>query len=69
MIQRNKTQLDKTTYHMVGLFNQLQEVIKYWQSWLQIGDLDVSKLTMWQHWDLHYKLSKTFGQEIAKLPR
>ncbi|XP_044749353.1 cytoplasmic dynein 2 heavy chain 1 [Coccinella septempunctata] len=68
IVERNKTQLDKTTYHMVGLFNQLQEVIKYWQSWLQIGELDVSKLTMWQHWDLHFKLSKTFGQEIAKLP-
>ncbi|KAL3266580.1 hypothetical protein HHI36_010744 [Cryptolaemus montrouzieri] len=68
IVERSKTELDKTTFHMTELFKQLQEVINYWQSWLQIGDLDVSKLTVWQHWDLHFKLSKTFGQEIAKLP-
>ncbi|KAK9876588.1 hypothetical protein WA026_013968 [Henosepilachna vigintioctopunctata] len=68
IVERCKHELDKTTHHMTELFAQLQGVINYWQSWLQFGDLDVSKLTMWQHWDLHFKLSKTFGQEIAKLP-
>lgn len=66
---RNKTKLDNVSKHTTNLFEQLQAVMKHWQSWLQLEALDTSKLTTWQHWDLHFRASKTFGQEIAKLPR
>lgn len=51
-----------------NLFRQLDDVRKHWESWLTIGVLDVSQLKTWQHWDIHFRSSKTFGQEIAKLP-
>lgn len=50
------------------MFDQLKVVAKHWESWLTLETLDTAKLTIWQHWDLHFRSSKTFGQEIAKLP-
>lgn len=61
--------MNNVSKHTEKLFEQLQAVMKHWQSWLQLEALDTSKLTTWQHWDLHFRASKTFGQEIAKLPR
>ncbi|XP_018579489.1 cytoplasmic dynein 2 heavy chain 1 [Anoplophora glabripennis] len=68
IIERNSTILDNASKHTENLFEQLQAVMKHWQSWLQLEALDTNKLTTWQHWDLHFRASKTFGQEIAKLP-
>ncbi|XP_015834463.1 cytoplasmic dynein 2 heavy chain 1 [Tribolium castaneum] len=68
IIDRNQNQLEKVNKHTSELFEQLDNVLKHWQSWLQLDSLDVNKLSSWQHWDLHFRASKTFGQEIAKLP-
>lgn len=64
-----KDQLGNVSTNTETLFNQLKEVAKHWESWLTIGALDTSQLKIWQHWDIHFRSSKTFGQEIAKLPR
>lgn len=69
IINRNQNHLERVNKHTLELFEQLENVLKHWQSWLQLDSLDVNKLTTWQHWDLHFRASKTFGQEIAKLPR
>ena len=69
IVGRSQKDLEKVNKHTEDLFEQLGNVLKHWQSWLQLDSLDVSKLTSWQHWDLHFRASKTFGQEIAKLPR
>lgn len=66
---RNETVLDTISKKKQELFEQLDAVIRHWQSWLQLEPLDSKKLTTWEHWDLHFRASKTFGQEIAKLPR
>lgn len=66
---RNEQALEKVSTHTDELFDQLKAVIKHWESWLSLGALDVSQLKKWQHWDLHFRASKSFGQEIAKLPR
>uniref|UniRef100_A0A6P7FU93 Cytoplasmic dynein 2 heavy chain 1 n=1 Tax=Diabrotica virgifera virgifera TaxID=50390 RepID=A0A6P7FU93_DIAVI len=66
--KRNKQALDNVSQRTDELFEQLKGVLTHWQSWLQLESLDTSKLTTWQHWDLHFRASKTFGQEIAKLP-
>lgn len=55
--------------HADDLLEQLDGVVKHWQSWLTLGTLDTTQLTSWEHWDLQFRASKTFGQEIAKLPR
>lgn len=55
--------------HSKELFVQLHGVVEHWQSWTSLGTLDTTKLIVWQHWDLNFRASKTFGQEIAKLPR
>ncbi|RZC33069.1 cytoplasmic dynein 2 heavy chain 1 [Asbolus verrucosus] len=68
IIDRSQADLEKVNKHTSNLFDQLGDVLKHWQSWLQLDSLDVTKLTSWQHWDLHFRASKTFGQEIAKLP-
>lgn len=51
------------------LFERLHGVIEHWQAWTSLGTLDTTKLQSWQHWDLNFRASKTFGQEVAKLPR
>lgn len=51
------------------LFERLHGVIEHWQTWTSLGNLDTSKLITWEHWDLNFRASKTFGQEVAKLPR
>ncbi|CAG9772440.1 unnamed protein product [Ceutorhynchus assimilis] len=68
IIDRNQDVLANISKEKEQLFTQLDAVIKHWQSWLQLEPLDAKKLTSWQHWDLHFRASKTFGQEIAKLP-
>lgn len=65
----NQEELQKVTSHTENLFEQLKAVKKHWQGWLSLGTLDTSQLTKWQEWDLHFRASKSFGQEIAKLPR
>lgn len=66
---RNEDALRGVSNQTDDLFKQLEAVKDHWQSWLQLESLDTKKLTSWQHWDLHFRASKTFGQEIAKLPR
>uniref|UniRef100_A0AAR5P8V1 Dynein heavy chain linker domain-containing protein n=1 Tax=Dendroctonus ponderosae TaxID=77166 RepID=A0AAR5P8V1_DENPD len=68
IIERNEAVLENVSKQKKELFEQLDAVIKHWQSWLQFEPLDEKKLTSWEHWDLHFRASKTFGQEIAKLP-
>ncbi|XP_074038391.1 dynein cytoplasmic heavy chain beethoven [Leptinotarsa decemlineata] len=68
ILSRNENALKTVSKHTDELFEQLKGVINHWQSWLQLDPLDTTKLTSWQHWDLHFRASKTFGQEIAKLP-
>ncbi|XP_056634261.1 cytoplasmic dynein 2 heavy chain 1 [Diorhabda sublineata] len=68
IILRNESALDNVSKRTDELFQQLKAVLTHWQSWLQLETLDLSKLVTWQHWDLHFRASKTFGQEIAKLP-
>ncbi|KAG5867049.1 hypothetical protein JTB14_004843 [Gonioctena quinquepunctata] len=68
ILARNETALATVSKHTEELFEQLKGVMNHWQSWLQLETLDTSKLSSWQHWDLHFRASKTFGQEIAKLP-
>ncbi|XP_030763708.1 cytoplasmic dynein 2 heavy chain 1 [Sitophilus oryzae] len=68
IIEKNAASLENLTKRKNELFDQLESVKKHWQSWLQLDHLDTKKLTSWQHWDLHFRASKTFGQEIAKLP-
>ncbi|GJQ81470.1 btv [Trypoxylus dichotomus] len=68
IIDRSKYEIDKVNQNTDNLFEQLQSVLKHWESWLTLESLDNSKLTVWQDWDLHFRASKTFGQEIAKLP-
>lgn len=66
---RSKYEIDKVNQNTENLFEQLQSVLKHWESWLTLESLDTEKLKVWQDWDLHFRASKTFGQEIAKLPR
>lgn len=54
---------------MEDLFEQLQSTKNHWKAWIPQVETDNSKLKRWQDWDLHFRASKTFGQEIAKLPR
>jgi len=61
--------LQKVSENTENLFSQLKGVVKHWESWLKLESLDTSQLTSWQHWDLHFRASKGFGQEVAKLPR
>ncbi|XP_076274081.1 dynein cytoplasmic heavy chain beethoven isoform X2 [Rhynchophorus ferrugineus] len=68
IIERNAAVLEKVSKKKLELLDQLEAVKKHWESWLQLEHLDTKKLTSWQHWDLHFRASKTFGQEIAKLP-
>ncbi|CAG9863949.1 unnamed protein product [Phyllotreta striolata] len=68
ILERNQEALSNVAKRTDELFEQLQAVLTHWQSWLQLETLDTTKLTTWQHWDLHFRASKTFGQEIAKLP-
>ncbi|KAK4887690.1 hypothetical protein RN001_003961 [Aquatica leii] len=68
IIENNKNDLDKVNQHADDLITQLNGVVKHWQSWLTLGTLDTSQLSSWEHWELHFRASKTFGQEIAKLP-
>ncbi|KAL1506398.1 hypothetical protein ABEB36_005769 [Hypothenemus hampei] len=65
---RNQELLEKNSKKKEELFDQLDAVLKHWQSWMQLEPLDAKKLITWEHWDLHFRASKTFGQEIAKLP-
>ncbi|CAH0554579.1 unnamed protein product [Brassicogethes aeneus] len=65
---KNKEALDGVSKHTDELFGQLQSVMIHWKSWIQLEDLDINKLTKSQHWDLHFRSSKIFGQEVAKLP-
>lgn len=50
-------------------FERLSGVIEHWQAWTSLGNLDPTKLITWEHWELNFRASKTFGQEVAKLPR
>ncbi|XP_060532310.1 cytoplasmic dynein 2 heavy chain 1 isoform X2 [Cylas formicarius] len=68
ILDRNKECLEIVSKNKRQLFDQLNSVIKHWQSWLQVEALDTNNLRNWQDWDLHFRASKTFGQEIAKLP-
>lgn len=68
IINRSQENLAKVNKQTDELFNQLLGVLNHWQAWLQLDPLDVTKLTDWQQWELHFRASKTFGQEIAKLP-
>lgn len=69
IIARNKIELSKVGKKTDEIFEQLHGVINHWRSWLSFGALDTTKLTKWQDWDLNFRASKAFGQEIAKLPR
>lgn len=51
------------------LFERLGGVIEHWQSWTSLGTLDTTKLITDEDWDLNFRASKIFGQEVAKLPR
>lgn len=55
--------------HTKELLERLDGVIEHWQAWTSLGTLDTTKLITWEHWDLNFRASKTFGQEVAKLPR
>lgn len=68
IISRNKTELSKVQKRTDEIFEQLHGVINHWRSWLSLGALDSSKLKQWQDWNLNFRASKAFGQEIAKLP-
>ncbi|XP_066245842.1 cytoplasmic dynein 2 heavy chain 1 [Euwallacea similis] len=68
IIERNGAVLNTLSDKKLELFGQLNSVIQHWQSWLQLEPLNSKKLSTWEHWDLHFRASKTFGQEIAKLP-
>ncbi|CAH1986239.1 unnamed protein product [Acanthoscelides obtectus] len=65
--ERNGEALKNVSKHTNELFDQLRKVIEHWKSWIQLESLDITKLTSWQHWDIHFRASKTFGQETAKL--
>lgn len=69
IITRNEDELKKVSKKTNEVFEQLHGVINHWSSWLSLDSLDTSKLTKWQDWDLNFRASKAFGQEIAKLPR
>ncbi|KAF5303585.1 hypothetical protein FQR65_LT08186 [Abscondita terminalis] len=68
IIENNPNDLEKVNKYADDLITQLDGVVKHWQSWLTLGTLDTSQLQSWEHWELHFRASKTFGQEIAKLP-
>lgn len=69
IIAKNAMELGRVAKKTDEIFEQLQGVVKHWQSWLSLGSLDRAKLSKWQDWDLNFRASKAFGQEIAKLPR
>lgn len=69
ILDRSKDLYAQTDKHTGELFERLSGVVEHWQSWLSLGVLDTSQLQTWQHWDLNFRASKTFGQEVAKLPR
>lgn len=69
ILTKNQTELGRVTKKTDEIFEQVQTVVKHWQSWLSLGNLDRSKLKTFQDWDLNFRASKAFGQEIAKLPR
>lgn len=69
IIERCKDLYAQTEKHTEELFERLRGVIEHWQSWLSLGVLDTTQLHTSQHWDLNFRASKTFGQEVAKLPR
>lgn len=69
IVTKNESELNKVTKRTDEVFEQLHGVVNHWRSWLSLGALDTSKLMKWQDWDLNFRASKAFGQEIAKLPR
>lgn len=69
MVYRNTETLSKVDKYTDDLFEQLNGVMKHWRSWLSLGTLDTSQFNSWEQWELHFRASKSFGQEIAKLPR
>ncbi|GLV36076.1 beethoven [Carabus blaptoides fortunei] len=68
IVDRCKDLYVQTEKRTEELFIKLGSVLEHWQSWLSLGKLDTSQLSTWQHWDLNFRASKTFGQEIAKFP-
>nr|XP_022905741.1 cytoplasmic dynein 2 heavy chain 1 [Onthophagus taurus] len=68
VIERSKYEIDKVNKNTEELFDQLKSVSNHWKSWLTLENLDTTKLNVWQDWDIHFRASKVFGQEIAKLP-
>lgn len=69
IVDRCKDLYVQTEKRTEELFVKLRSVLEHWQSWLSLGKLDTSQLSTWQHWDLNFRASKTFGQEIAKFPK
>lgn len=69
IVTKNSAELSKVTKKTDAIFEQLHGVVNHWQSWLSLGNLDAAQLKKWQDWDLNFRASKAFGQEIAKLPR
>ncbi|XP_017783105.1 PREDICTED: cytoplasmic dynein 2 heavy chain 1 [Nicrophorus vespilloides] len=68
ILEKCQEKLNQVSSNTDKLFEQLEGVKQHWSSWLSLGVLDSSQLITSQHWDLHFRSSKTFGQEIAKLP-
>lgn len=61
--------IEKVTASADEVFEQLRSVMKHWESWAVIDNSKDLNLSSWQQWDLQFLASKSFGQEIAKLPR
>lgn len=56
------------------LFGRLEALRDRWIPWVALGAAPLEQLVeehlkLWQDWDNNFKASKTWGQQIAKLPR
>jgi dynein heavy chain 2 len=55
------------------LFGRLNAVKDRWLQWVALGSVDLDRLAdkylhTSEDWDLNFRASKTWSQEIAKLP-
>ncbi|XP_034239710.1 cytoplasmic dynein 2 heavy chain 1 [Thrips palmi] len=73
MIERNAHRFADVFAKAEELFGRLEALRDRWIPWVALGAAPLEQLVQehlksWQDWDNNFKASKTWGQQIAKLP-
>ncbi|XP_071452948.1 cytoplasmic dynein 2 heavy chain 1 [Hetaerina americana] len=73
MIERNAHCFGKVFEKAELLLSKLEKVKAKFAHWVALGTVDVDRLVRenlltWQDWDMNFKASKAWEQQIAKLP-